>query len=328
MERETAIKVMSGLSAFRVRWLSPAVVDLLISVSALFILVVVLTIASPYFLTLSNLANVTRQLAVLAIVSVGMTFVITSGGIDLSVGSVLALAGVAMGALVVDQGTGLAVGMLGALVAGTLAGMVNGILVGYLRMPPFIATLGMYSAARGLALVYTNGLSISIRDPEVRFLAEGGLLGVPVPLLVATTFAVLGIYVLARTTLGRYTYAIGGNEEAARLSGINVRLFKTAIYSLSGFAAGIGSIIWAARIGSAQPIAGTFLELDAIAAVVIGGTSLSGGKGNLFGTVLGVLIIGFIRNGLNLLNINAFWQMVAIGTVIVLAVFIDRLRVR
>lgn len=318
----------SILSSLRSHSLSPVFLDLLTSLSALLLLVIVLTLASPHFLTLSNLANVTRQLAVLVIVSVGMTFVIISGGIDLSVGSVLALAGVVLGGLVARYEFTLPVAMLGAMIAGTLAGGLNGFLIGYARIPPFITTLGMYSAARGLALVYTNGLSISVRNPNLRFVAEGSLLGLPVPLLVAASVTGLGMYVLGRTVVGRYTYAIGGNEEAARLSGIDVRRLKLIIYGLGGLCAGIGSIIWTARIGSGQPIAGTFLELDAIAAVVIGGTSLSGGKGNLLGTVVGALIIGFIRNGLNLLNINAFWQMVVIGSVIVLAVFIDRLRER
>lgn len=308
--------------------LPPGVVDMLTSLIGLFVLGVILTIASPYFLSLSNLANVTRQLAVLLIVSTGMTFVIITAGIDLSVGSVLALSGVVMGTIVANFEMGIPLGIVGALIAGALLGLLNGFLISVADIPPFIVTLGMYSAARGMALVITDGLSISIRVPEFRQIAEGVVLGFPVPLLVAAVFVILGVYVLGETTVGRYTYAMGGNEEATRLSGIAVARYKTIVYAISGLCAGAGSVVWAARIGSAQPIAGTYLELDAIAAVVIGGTSLAGGRGTIVGTVIGCFIIGVIRNGLNLLNVNAFYQMVAIGSVIVLAVFLDRFRRR
>ena len=308
--------------------LPPSVVDTLTSLIGLFVLGLILTIASPYFLTLANLANVTRQLAVLLIVSTGMTFVIITAGIDLSVGSVLALSGVIMGTIIVNLELGLPLGILGALVSGALLGLFTGFLISVADIPPFITTLGMYSAARGMALVITDGLSISIRIPEFRQIAEGVVLGFPVPLLIAAVFVILGVYVLGQTTIGRYTYAMGGNEEATRLSGIQVSRYKMIVYGISGLCAGAGSVVWAARIGSAQPIAGTYLELDAIAAVVIGGTSLAGGRGNVVGTVIGCFIIGVIRNGLNLLNVNAFYQMVAIGSVIVLAVFLDRFRRR
>jgi ribose transport system permease protein len=308
--------------------LPPSVVDTLTSLIGLFVLGIILTIASPYFLSLSNLANVTRQLAVLLIVSTGMTFVIITAGIDLSVGSVLALSGVVMGTIIANFEMGIPLGIVGALVAGALLGLLNGFLISVADIPPFIVTLGMYSAARGMALVITDGLSISIRIPEFRQIAEGVVLGFPVPLLVAAVFVILGVYVLGETIVGRYTYAMGGNEEATRLSGIPVARYKTIVYAISGLCAGAGSVVWAARIGSAQPIAGTYLELDAIAAVVIGGTSLAGGRGTVIGTVIGCFIIGVIRNGLNLLNVNAFYQMVAIGSVIVLAVFLDRFRRR
>jgi ribose transport system permease protein len=310
------------------RVLPSSVLDTLTSLIGLFALGLILTIASPYFLTLSNLANVTRQLAVLLIVSTGMTFVIISAGIDLSVGSVLALSGVIMGTIIVNFEMGIPLGIVGALVSGALLGLFSGFLISVGDIPPFIVTLGMYSAARGMALVITDGLSISIRIPEFRQIAEGTVFGFPAPLLIAAVFVILGIYVLGQTTVGRYTYAMGGNEEATRLSGIAVHRYKTIVYGISGLCAGAGSVVWGARIGSAQPIAGTYLELDAIAAVVIGGTSLAGGRGNIVGTVIGCFIIGIIRNGLNLLNVNAFYQMVAIGSVIVLAVFLDRFRRR
>lgn len=323
---DTSAAANAGWKLTRV--LPPSVLDTLTSLIGLFVLGLILTIASPYFLTLSNLANVTRQLAVLLIVSTGMTFVIISAGIDLSVGSVLALSGVIMGTIIVNFEMGIPFGIVGALVSGALLGLFSGFLISVGDIPPFIVTLGMYSAARGMALVITDGLSISIRIPEFRQIAEGTVLGFPASLLIAAVFVVLGIYVLGQTTLGRYTYAMGGNEEATRLSGIKVHRYKTIVYGISGLCAGAGSVVWAARIGSAQPIAGTYLELDAIAAVVIGGTSLAGGRGNIVGTVIGCFIIGIIRNGLNLLNVNAFYQMVAIGSVIVLAVFLDRLRRR
>lgn len=302
-------------------------VDLLTSLSALIAVVAFLSLASPYFMTASNLANVSQQVAVLGIVAVGQTLVITSAGIDLSVGSVLALSATMLGSAIAG-GVPVPLAIALASTTGAAAGWVNGNLIARLGVPPFIATLGMLSVARGLALVYSDGLSFSIGDPGFRQIATGSFLGIPNPSLIMLGFFAVGAYLLTQTRFGRSTTAIGGSQEAARLSGIRIGATKTIIYTFSGFCAGAASIVLSARLGSGQPIAGALLELDTIAAVVIGGTSLSGGRGNIFGTVIGVALIGVIRNGLNLLNVSAFWQPVAIGAVIIAAVAVDQFRRR
>ncbi len=285
-------------------------------------LCVLLTILTPHFLTVSNLLNVLEQTSINAIVAVGMTFVIVSGGIDLSVGSIVALAGVALaGAL--QQGWPVAAAVPLALGVGAACGLVNGLLVTAGRLPPFIATLGMMSVARGLALMLAEGRPISGFDEGFRAVATGRLAMVPASVLVMLgTYAVAHL-VLARTVFGRHVYAIGGNEEASRLSGVPVRRDKTAVYAVSGACAGLASVVLTARLNSAQPTAGVMYELDAIAATVIGGTSLLGGQGTLGGALVGALIMGVLRNGLNLLNVSAFFQQVVIGVVIIAAVLVD-----
>jgi ribose transport system permease protein len=292
------------------------------TLAGLFLLCMALWAATPHFLTVSNLINVVEQSTLIGIIAVGMTFVIISGGIDLSVGSIVALAGVAFGTLVRADAP-ILLAALGALVAGAACGTVNGVLVTAGRLPPFIATLGMMSIARGLALMIADGRPISGFPPSIRALAMSDLLGVPMPVLLMLAVYAAAHFVLARTTLGRYTYAIGGNEEAAHLSGVNVRAFKTAVYAISGLLSAVTALLLLARLDSAQPIAGIMYELDAIAAVVIGGASLLGGAGTVMGTLIGALIMAVLRNGLNLLGVSSYVQQVAIGAVIVGAVLVD-----
>jgi ribose transport system permease protein len=278
--------------------------------------------ATPHFLTVSNLLNVLEQTAINAIVAAGMTFVIISGGIDLSVGSVLAIAGIALGQAL-EAGVPAPAAIALALAVGVACGLVNGMLVSFGRLPPFIATLGMMSVARGGALMLAEGRPISGFSEGFRALATERLLMVPAPVAITALVYVVAHFVLAYTVFGRATYAIGGNEEAARLSGVRVRFHKTAIYGVAGLMSATAAVILTARLNSAQPTAGTMYELDAIAATVIGGTSLLGGEGSLMGALVGALIMGVLRNGLNLLNVSSFFQQVVIGAVIIGAVLID-----
>jgi ribose transport system permease protein len=295
----------------------------------LIILCVVMTILSPYFLTFNNLFNVGTQIAVIAILALGQTFVIVSGGIDLSVGSVLGLAGIVFGWATAVANLPLPVALALGIGSGALAGLVNGMLITLGNLPPFIATLAMLSAASGLALVISDGQPLSPIPRVILSLGSGDLFGfLPLPVIVMLVMWALTVGILRSTYSGRCMYAIGGNEEAARLSGISVSRQKLIIYTLSGLFAGIAGILLTARLASGDPQAGFTYELDAIAAVVIGGASLSGGVGNASGTLIGALILGVLRNGLNLLNVSAFWQQVIIGAVIALAVMTDTLRRR
>lgn len=284
----------------------------------------VMFIATPKFLTAQNLLNVGVQAAVTAILAFGMTFVIVTGGIDLSVGSVAALSAIGAGWAVTSGGMPGWLALVAGPLVGLAAGAVSGAAVAYGKLPAFIATLAMLSIARGLTLVISGGRPIEMPD-AVNWL--GGNLGpIPVPILVMVVAALVTSFVLTRTVFGRSLYAIGGNEEAARLAGLPVRKTTAAVYALSGLFAGIAGLVLAGRLASAQPQAAAGYELDAIAAVVIGGASLSGGVGKASGTLVGALVLAVIRNGLNLLNVTAFWQQVVIGLVIALAVGIDVLR--
>jgi ribose/xylose/arabinose/galactoside ABC-type transport system permease subunit len=288
----------------------------------LFALCAVLWALTPHFLTVSNLLNVAEQTTINAIIAVGMTFVILSGGIDLSVGSIVALSGVVLG-LTLHEGYPLALSLLIALMVGGGCGLLNGVLIDRGGLPPFIVTLGMMSMARGAALMVTEGRPISGFDAGFRALATERVWFVPAPVIVMAIVYLAAHFVLTRTTFGRYVYAIGGNEEASRLSGVRIHLHKTAIYAVSGTTSAVAAVILTARLNSAQPIAGMMYELDAIAATVIGGTSLMGGEGSLGGTLVGALIMGVLRNGLNLLGVSSFVQQIVIGGVIVGAVLVD-----
>ena len=286
------------------------------------VLCAILWILTPYFLTVSNLLNIAEQTSINAIVAVGMTFVILSGGIDLSVGSIVALSGVVLGAAL-QSGQPLPVALVLAAAVGLACGLGNGALVSWGGLPPFIVTLGTMSIARGAALLFTEGRPVSGFDPGFRMLATGRVAFIPAPVIATIVVYAIAHFVLTRTTFGRYVYAIGGNEEATRLSGVAIRFHKTMIYGVSGLMSAIAAIILTARLNSAQPIAGMMYELDAIAATVIGGTSLMGGEGSLGGTLVGALIMGVLRNGLNLLGVSSFLQQIVIGAVIVVAVLLD-----
>ena len=288
----------------------------------LMFLVIFFWILTPHFLTVSNLLNVAQQTSINAIIAVGLTFVIISAGIDLSVGSILAFSGVVI-ASILNAGYPIPLAITAGLLVGLACGSINGALIAIGKLPPFIATLGMMSVARGAALMYTNGRPISGFSSEFRFLANGEILSIPTSIIIMVLVYIVAHFVLTKTKLGRYTYAIGGNEEAARLSGVNVTFHKIMIYGICGLLSGLAAVILTARLNSAQPIAGIMYELDAIAAAVIGGTSLVGGEGRVSGTLIGALIMGVLRNGLNLLGVSSFLQQTIIGSVIIIAVLID-----
>ncbi|MFI8532889.1 substrate-binding domain-containing protein [Streptomyces aquilus] len=295
------------------------------ALTALIVLVIAMSALSGDFLTTDNLLNVGVQAAVTAILAFGVTFVIVSAGIDLSVGSVAALSATVLAWSATSQGMPVVLAVLLAIATGIACGLVNGFLISYGKLPPFIATLAMLSVARGLSLVISQGSPIAFPS-SVSHLGDtlGGWL--PVPVLVMVGMGLITAFVLGRTYIGRSMYAIGGNEEAARLSGLRVKKQKLAIYAFSGLFAAAAGVVLAARLSSAQPQAAQGYELDAIAAVVIGGASLAGGTGKASGTLIGALILAVLRNGLNLLSVSAFWQQVVIGVVIALAVLLDTVR--
>ncbi|MFI1353147.1 substrate-binding domain-containing protein [Streptomyces sp. NPDC020898] len=295
------------------------------ALTALIVLVIAMSALSGDFLTTDNLLNVGVQAAVTAVLAFGVTFVIVSAGIDLSVGSVAALSATVLAWAATSEGVPVPIAVVLAVLTGIACGLVNGFLISYGKLPPFIATLAMLSVGRGLSLVISQGSPIAFPD-SVSHLGDtlGGWL--PVPVLVMVAMGLITAFILGRTYLGRSMYAIGGNEEAARLSGLRVKKQKLAIYALSGLFAAAAGIVLASRLSSAQPQAAQGYELDAIAAVVIGGASLAGGTGKASGTLIGALILAVLRNGLNLLSVSAFWQQVVIGVVIALAVLLDTVR--
>jgi ribose transport system permease protein len=291
----------------------------------LILMCVILSFLSPVFLTFGNINNIMAQSSVNACIAIGMTMVIISGGIDLSVGSILALSGVVM-AKSLKAGMPIILSLLIGLIVGILCGIMNGIFVTKGNLPPFIATLGMMSMARGLTLLITDGRQISSFDNSFRFFGNGKVFMIPTQTIITLFFFILFHLIMKYTQVGRYCYAIGGNEEATRLSGINITKYKLIIYAISGFMSAVSAIILTARLNSAQPIAGMGYEMDAIAATVIGGASLAGGEGKILGTLIGALIIGVLRNGLNILNVSSYIQQIVIGAVIVIAVLFDKYR--
>jgi len=300
-------------------------IDRFLPLVGLTLLVIVITVMNQQFLSPDNLLNLLRQVSINGLIAFGMTFVILTGGIDLSVGSILAFSS-AMTALIITSGVDPMFAMLLGCLVGLLAGAVNGLLVTAGGMAPFIATLATMTIYRGATLVVTDGNPITGLGDSLMFqlFGKGYFFGIPVPAVtMAVTFVILYI-ILNKTVFGRETYAIGGNETAAALSGIKVNRRKIMIYALSGLMSALAGIILASRLDSAQPTAGETYELDAIAAVVLGGTSLMGGKGRIAGTLIGVLIIGVLNNGLNLIGVSSFYQQIIKGLVIVIAVLIDR----
>ncbi|HEU0004933.1 MAG TPA: ABC transporter permease [Terriglobia bacterium] len=295
---------------------------------ALVVMSVILSLVSPHFLTFDNLTNVFRQSAINALLALGQLMVIVTAGIDLSVGSIMGLCCVIF-ALLLKQGLPTLAALGATILLGLALGWINGLLLTMLKLPhPFISTLGMMNVARGAALIISGGFPISGLPDAARFLGAGVTAAVPVPVMVVVFLYGLFHVFLTRTVVGRDIYAIGGNQQAAWLSGINVAGRLNLVYSLSGALAGLAAVILAGRMNSGFPLAGAGAELDAIAAVIIGGASFSGGVGTVWGTLTGALIIGLLRNGLNLLNVSSFWQTVVIGIVIVVAVWIDVLRQR
>ena len=291
----------------------------------LFLIVIVITALNPSFMTTDNILNILRQVSISALIAFGMTFVILTGGIDLSVGSTLALTG-AIAASMLASGMDPVLTMFTALLIGAILGAINGVIIAKGKVAPFIATLATMTIFRGLTLVFTEGRPISDLGNEISFqmLGKGYFFGVPVPVVTMIVAFFALYFIMHKTTFGRRVYAVGGNEGAAKLSGINVDRIKIAVYSLTGMLAALSALILTSRLNSAQPTAGTSYELDAIAAVVLGGTSLTGGRGWIFGTLVGALIIGVLNNGLNLIGVSSFFQQVVKGLVILVAVLIDR----
>jgi ribose transport system permease protein len=291
----------------------------------LLVIILVLSTLSPSFLSLSNLFNVLRQVSINALIAFGMTFVILTGGIDLSVGSILALSS-AIVAQLMANGMSFFPALFIGLAIGALLGLFNGLVITQGKVAPFIVTLATMTVYRGLTLVFTDGRPITGVGNDLAFqmFGRGYFFGVPIPVITMLITFFLLYFLLKKTTFGRKTFAIGGNEEAAVLAGIRVNRVKWVIYTLAGVLSALAGVILTSRLNSAEPTAGTSYELDAIAAVVLGGTSLAGGKGSIVGTLIGVLIIGTLNNGLNLLDVSSFYQLVVKGLVILFAILLDR----
>jgi monosaccharide ABC transporter membrane protein, CUT2 family (TC 3.A.1.2.-) len=296
---------------------------------ALLVLCVALSvnpITAKTFLTTKNIFNVLRQISTNLFLACGMTMVIILGGIDLSVGSVIALSGCLAAGAVVRYNMPLGVAMVIGVLVGLIIGIFNGIVISRTTIPPFIVTLATMNIAKGLAYVYTGGSPVRVVTKEWQFLGAGYIGAVPTPVIILIVVLIVTAIIMYRTRMGRHIYAVGGNSQAAEFSGIKVSRVKFFVYAYSGLMAGLAGIVLGSRMYSGQPTAGEGAEMDAIAAVVVGGTSMAGGYGTLGGTVIGGLIIGILNNGLNLLNVNSFWQYVIKGAVILLAVFVDYIR--
>jgi ribose transport system permease protein len=304
------------------------IVSQLAAAAGLIVVFVALSFASPYFLTSNNLFNVCVQIAVVAILAVGQTMVILTAGIDLSVGSVAGLSGVVGSMAMANWGLPMTLGIVVGILVGAVAGTGNGLLVTRAGLPPFIATLGMMGVARGLTFIVSGAVAIYGLPDSFRKVGEGEIGPIPLPLLYLIVIAIAGHMVLTRTRLGRYTYAIGSNKDAARLSGIPINKVLVSVYVISGALAGLGGMIAASRVHSGQPNYGVGLELDVIAACVIGGASLFGGQGTIGGTLIGAFLMGIIRDGAVLLNITQYYQQVVIGVIIWVAVYWDQVRRR
>ncbi len=290
---------------------------------AIVIMMVELSVLSNVFLTGENLINVLRQVSINGIMALGVTLVILTGGIDLSVGSLLAVSGVIIGSIITKNPGAAIPAIFAGIAVCALFGMVSGLFIAKLRVPPFVATLAMMTVARGFALVYANGRPYIITTKSYEFLGKGSFLGIPVPVIILILMILLTVVILNTTRWGRYIYAIGGNEAAAKMSGVAIDRIKIFVYTFSGALTGLAGAVLASRIASGQPAVGEGYELDAIAAVVIGGTSLNGGVGSVFGTILGFLIIGIISNGLTLLGVSSYYQQIVKGIIILAAVLLD-----
>jgi ribose transport system permease protein len=308
----------------------------LLAFAALILLFVVFSIASPYFLQFDNIIGIFLATAVNGLLALGVTYVIITAGIDLSIGTVMTLSSVMAGVFITMWRLPVPLGILAGLGTGALCGLVNGVIIAKLKMAPFVATLGMLYVAKGLSLVFSGLKPVYFDDtPAYRAISMGSITGAIIPgleipnaVLVLFGAAIVASLILTKTVLGRYTFALGSNEEATRLSGVNVDRWKIAVYTLGGLFAGLAGIVISARINSAQPSLGQGYELDAIAAAVIGGTSLSGGEGTILGTVIGAFIISTLSNGLRILSVPQEWQTVVTGVILILAVYLDIIRRR
>jgi ribose transport system permease protein len=303
----------------------------------LIVLIVAFSLASPFFLTSDNIGGILLATSVNGVLALGVTFVIINGGIDLSVGTVMTFSAVMTAQVMIIWQQPVLVGILAGLATGALCGLINGLMVTKMKVPPFVATLGMLYATKGLSLVVSQLKPIYFNDaPIFNQTAMGSILGSIIPaldpiknvVLVLFGAAIVAAFILSKTILGRYTFAMGSNVEATRLSGVNVDRWQTAVYMLCGLFAGLAGVLIGARLNSAQPALGAGYELDAIAAAVIGGTSLSGGEGTILGTVIGAFVISVLANGLRILSVPQEWQIVVTGTILVLAVYLDRRRRR
>ncbi len=301
----------------------------ILAFAGLIIMFVAFSLASPNFFQFSNIVGILLATAVNGVLALGVTFVIITAGIDLSVGTVMTLSAVMTGVFITNLGLPIPIGILGGLLTGGVAGWINGTVIAKMKIPPFVLTLGMLYIAKGLALVISGLKPIYFSDtPAFSKIAMADILGIPYAVLIFFGAAIIAHIILTKTILGRYTFALGSNEEATRLSGVNAGKWKTAVYALAGLFSGLAGVLIAARLNSAQPALGAGYELDAIAAVVIGGTSLSGGEGTIMGTVIGAFIISVLTNGLRILSVPQEWQIVVTGGILILAVYADILRRR
>jgi len=308
----------------------------ILAFAGLLIMFTVFSLASPNFFQFSNIVGILLATSVNGILALGVTFVIITAGIDLSVGTVMTLAAVMTGVFITNLGLPIWLGVIGGMATGGLAGITNGVVISKMRIPPFIATLGMLYIAKGLSLVISGLKPIYFTDtPSFNQIAMGSVTGkiipgfdIPNAVLIFFGAAIIANIILTKTILGRYTFALGSNEEATRLSGVNVSAWKIAVYTLAGLFSGLAGVVIASRLNSAQPALGAGYELDAIAAVVIGGTSLSGGEGTILGTVIGAFVISVLTNGLRILSVPQEWQIVITGAIVILAVWADILRRR
>jgi ribose/xylose/arabinose/galactoside ABC-type transport system permease subunit len=289
------------------------------------IICLIISFISPQFLTVSNWTIIITQVSINALLAFGVTFVIITGGIDLSLGSIVAVAGVSAAMLAHPDSYPVLVPVFAGLFAGLLIGAFNGFIITKSKIAPFIVTLGTMTIGRGLALILSNGRPVSNLSDSFVLIGSGKLMGIPLLIIILICMFIICSVILNKTILGRYIYAVGGNEQAARASGINVTQVKMAVYSISGVLAGLAGILLTSRITTGQPNAGAGFELDAIAAVVIGGSSTTGGKGSITGTLVGVLLIGVINNSLDLLNVTSYYQQVVMGIIIIGAVVLDSL---
>lgn len=299
--------------------------NLLVLIVTMILMFIIFSALSPHFLTLHNMLNLLQQVCVLGIVSAGVTLVVLSGNLDLSVGSILALSGI-FAAWFIKLTSSWTIGLMGGILVGTAAGAINATMINVLKMNPLIVTLGMSTVWEGVTKLLNNGTAIGIFDEKFKFIGQGRLLGIPVVIyIMLAVFAVL-IFALKYTKFGRDSYAVGGNSQAALYSGINIKKVRFLIYTLAGVFAGLAGTCYAAIVGSGTVTAGSASTMDSIAAVVLGGASLSGGVANMFGTLLGVLLLGTIDNGLAILGVSSYWQLVVKGSILIFAIFIDVMR--